>query len=73
VTALVRVPFTNDQVASLNAYQAAGSAHPFTCGTDGCREVLRAERDGWCCPRCGYSQDWAHVFMADWSWHHPPM
>jgi hypothetical protein len=67
----VSVPFSDDQVASLNAYQAAASGHPFTCGTDGCREVLRAERDGWRCPRCGYWQGWAHAFMADWSWRRP--
>jgi hypothetical protein len=30
----VSAPFTDDQVASLNAYQAEGAWHPFTCGID---------------------------------------
>ena len=42
----VSAPFPDDQVASLNGCQAAGCSHPFTCGTDGCRAALRAERDG---------------------------
>jgi hypothetical protein len=67
----VSVPFTDDQVASLNAYQEAESCHPFTCGTDGCQAVLRAERDGWRCPSCDCRQGWAHRFMADWSWRRP--
>ena len=53
VSEAVSAPFTDDQVASLNAYQAAGSGHPFTCGPDGCQAVAQAERDGWRCPRCG--------------------
>jgi hypothetical protein len=64
----VSAPFTDDQVASLNAYQGAEHWHPFTCGADGCRAVLRAEPDGWRCPSCGHRQRWAHRFMADWSW-----
>jgi hypothetical protein len=67
----VSAPFTDDQVASLNACQAEVSWHPFTCGTDECRAVLKAEPDGWRCPRCGYRQGWAHGFMADWSWRGP--
>ncbi|MFI6302150.1 hypothetical protein ACIBCH_09785 [Amycolatopsis thailandensis] len=58
-------------VAALNAFQERGEFHPFTCPrehfTDG--EVkLRATRKGWVCtaaPACGYTQDWAHAFMAD--------
>ncbi len=64
-------PFTDEQVASLNAYQEAGTGHPFTCGGQDCREILRAERDGWRCLRCDYRQGWAHAFMADWSWQRP--
>ena len=67
-------PFTADQIASLNAYQVAGVMHPFTCGGgqphghSGIR--LIAAEDGWHCASdtCGYRQDWAHAFMADWSW-----
>lgn len=69
-----RVPFTLDQAASLNAYQASGSFHPFTCGNDLCpgtggeHAVLVAGEDGWHCPACTYTQDWAHEAMADWQW-----
>lgn len=61
--------FTDDQVKSLNEYQAAGIMHPFTCG-NGCRNsVLQATNEGWICPGgCGYTQDWAHGFMANWEW-----
>lgn len=58
--------WTEDQVASLNGYQGCGWYHPFTCA---CRAVLVAEPSGWRCPNgCGYTQDWAHAHMADWSW-----
>jgi ribosomal protein S27AE len=68
---IVRAPFAAEQVASLNGYQADGTFHEFTCGNDGCPEVqavLVAHADGWHCPACGYTQDWAHEFMADGSW-----
>jgi len=64
----IAAPFSDDQVASLNAYQASDSFHPFTCGSLECREVLQADSDGWSCAKCSYRQDWAHEFMADWSW-----
>jgi hypothetical protein len=69
----VVAPFTLDQVASLNAYQVAGVMHPFTCGghTHGHGGIrLIAAEDGWRCASddCNYRQDWAHSFMADWSW-----
>lgn len=64
----VSAPFTDDQVASLNVYQADRVAHPFTCGGAECREVLRATPRGWVCPGCDYRQEWAHSFMADWTW-----
>jgi len=67
----VVTPFTADQVVSLNAYQVAGVIHPFTCGANGCHGIrLIAARDGWHCASdtCDYRQDWAHAFMADWSW-----
>ena len=67
--AKVSAPFTAEQVASLNAYQAEGVGHPLTCGGRECREVLRATPTGWVCPRCDYRQGWAHSFMADGLWH----
>jgi hypothetical protein len=61
--------FTQDQVDSINGYQVCGMWHPFTCGHnhDGER-VLVATLTGMKCPTCDYTQDWAHGFMADWSW-----
>lgn len=65
----VLAPFTADQVASLNAYQVAGVCHPFTCGNDSGHHVLVAFFDeGWRCLDCDYTQNWAHAWMADWSW-----
>ena len=62
--------FTEDQVASLNAYQESGVFHEFTCGGEKCRRALVATTEGWRCPdpECDYTQDWAHSWMMDWSW-----
>ena len=67
----VQAPFTAEQVASLNGYQRSGTFHEFTCGNDECPVVhatLVAAEDGWHCPSCTYTQDWAHNWMADGSW-----
>jgi hypothetical protein len=68
-----RAPFTPEQVESLNAYQRSGDWHPFTCGR--CGAALAADTHGWLCPTpaCLYQQDWAHPFMADWSWRRVPV
>lgn len=73
---VTRVPWGPDQVDSLNAYQAEAPMHPFTCinrGDDGhpFEGLLLATPSGWVCPDCDYRQDWAHAFMADWSWRAP--
>jgi len=68
---LLQAPWTAAQVDNLNAYQAAGYFHPFTCGRrDEHRDnpgVLVATVDGWHCPAdgCPYVQTWAHGFMAE--------
>lgn len=69
----VYVPFTLDQVASLNAYQKSGVFHPFTgrnyMAPEGQDDVLIATADGWHSqydPE--YHQTWAWSWMADWSW-----
>jgi hypothetical protein len=62
----VFAPWSIDQVASLNAYQASGHFHPFTC--DRGAHVLVATPQGWICPQDDYTQAWAHDFMLDWSW-----
>jgi len=71
-----KAPWTDDQVASLNAYQACDQHHPFTCGErepDGSPHVLQACSNGWFCPKCvavgkSYRQDWCHDWMANWTW-----
>lgn len=65
-------PWTDDQVASLNAFQAAGRVHPFTGDTPeggGERPVLIATNAGWVEYDGGpIYQTWAHSWMTDWSW-----
>lgn len=72
-------PWTAEEVNALNAFQTQGRFHPFTCGGDrgddahtdyaeahGDRDrgLLVATEQGWKCPVCSYTQDWAHQFMA---------
>lgn len=74
--AQVSAPFSEDQVLSLNEFQQSNFVHPFTCGsghrTDEAhgeeRGRLLATTAGWVCPPCGYTQDWAHDWMANWDW-----
>ena len=76
---IITAPWTAEQVEALNAYQRGNSFHPFTCGGDRSDDAhvayaaLHHDRDdgllvatagGWHCPVCGYSQNWAHDFMA---------
>jgi hypothetical protein len=76
VSGKVSAPWTPEQVDSLNRYQESGLMHPYTCpnrGTghpDGAadRGVLVATVDGWTCPDCTYTQDWAHPWSADGTW-----
>ena len=66
---LVIVPWTPEQVESLNAYQASGAMHPFTCGNDSTHRILLATPSGWVCSDCDWRQNWAHSWMADWEWN----
>jgi hypothetical protein len=70
--AIIKAPWNDDQVQSLNGFQGVSLFHPFTCGArdaDNSHHVLLATPDGWVCPKCPeYHQDWCHDFMADWSW-----
>lgn len=61
----VVAPFTEEQVKALNGWQQWGQTHPFTC-LEHSTEPLRAKTDGWHCEvaDCGYTQNWAHDFMA---------
>ncbi len=75
---VTKAPWTEEEVANLNAFQESGRFHPFTCGGARCDDAhkayadehggdygqLVATADGWKCPVCDYRQDWAHPFMA---------
>lgn len=62
----VKAPWTIEQVDALNKFQRRGDAHEFTCGHEhGGDKTLFATSDGWRCPHCDYSQDWAHQMMFD--------
>lgn len=63
----ITAPFTDKQVAGLNAYQRNAPMHPFTCVTHS-NEPLVAVRVGWRCRHCDYRQYWAWAWMADTSW-----
>lgn len=67
--AILRAPWTPEQVHALNAFQSGSGMHPFTCGRDhgGQHIALIARTDGWHCsePSCDYRQNWALTFMAD--------
>lgn len=56
--------WTEEEVAALNAHQANGRVHPYTCPGDEPRcknqRNLIATPNGWVC-QCGeYRQGWAH-------------
>lgn len=70
---IIKAPFTEEQVKSLNFYQENQKYHPFTCGSgnriddkhlDG-QGILLATENGWICKYCSYTQNWAHLFMTD--------
>lgn len=67
----VKAPWTADQVASLNAFQADGRMHDFTCNRSYCdSRTLIATASGWYCSgiACSYQQDWAYDWMCNWDW-----
>ena len=61
--------WTEEQVRCLNAYQNHGRYHPFTCPNRGPLHPgeLVAYENGWVCPTCDYTQDWAHDFMLTYN------
>ena len=63
----VKAPWTIEQVTALNEWQQRMDVHPFTCGGpnegDHPTKELIASSEGWYCPHCTYTQDWAHDFM----------
>ena len=69
----IKAPWTPDQVNSLNEFQKSGVMHPFTGNNDMLpdgEDILIAHEDGWhSLNDPNYTQDWAHHWMADWSWY----
>jgi hypothetical protein len=61
---MINAPFTPEQCEKLNILQKCGEFHPFTCGSPNCRADLVATPEGWHCPQCNYTQNWAHNFMV---------
>jgi hypothetical protein len=61
----IRPPWDAATVEALNAFQAAGRMHPFTCGNSSRHRTLVATENGWQCLDCEYTQNWAHEFMTD--------
>ena len=71
----LRPPWSPAIVEQLNAYQRNPAFHPYTCGgkrgdpahveyaerhKQHDTGILVAALDGWRCPVCDYTQDWAH-------------
>lgn len=63
-------PWTDEQVATLNALQDDPQFHSYTCPGDNHREcrthgrMLSATRDGWVCNCGSYKQRWAHAVVS---------
>lgn len=62
---MIKAPWTDEQVATLNYYQESGVFHPYTCGGEKCRADLVATVNGWTCPQCDYTQDWAYPISRE--------
>lgn len=70
--AMIKAPWTQEQVDALQTFQIADCLHPFTCPNDHGDEARRLipTLDGWICRACSYTQDWAHDFMLEtWAGH----
>lgn len=69
-------PFTPEEVASINEFQACDIFHPFTCASGSRTDAahgggpgkLVARESGMFCPSCDYTQACVHDMMADGSW-----
>jgi hypothetical protein len=62
---VLRAPWTPEQVEALNRFQQRGDVHAFTCLNDhgDLGRTLLATEQGWICPHCDYTQNWAHSLM----------
>ncbi len=62
----VKAPFTKEEAEKLNQYQKLGFLHEFTCpNKHPDRTLIAKEGEGWHCPHCDYTQNWAHLFMLN--------
>lgn len=64
-------PFDEQQIASIDGFQACPEFHPYTCCNHQSmrsRTNMLAYRAGLVCPNCGRLQKWAWDFSADGSW-----
>jgi hypothetical protein len=64
-------PWSDKDIAALKRWQQAETVHPFTCieaHQSELQRILVPTKDGWICPTCSYTQNWAHAFML----HEPP-
>jgi hypothetical protein len=71
----VYAPWDDYTVDTLNRFQMSHLWHPFTCPKrdkpghhphkDADLGQLIATPDGFKCPDCHYTQNWAHAFMAN--------
>jgi hypothetical protein len=59
-------PFTDDQVASMNAFQDLRLS--LLCDNDKSHEPLVATSGGWQCVDCDYTSNYAAERVTDWSW-----
>jgi hypothetical protein len=73
----LNAPFDTSACDRLNQFQVGVNSgfhgHPFTCSNrsdgrhgeeGGDLGVLIAIEEGWVCPHCNYTQQWAHAVMA---------
>ncbi len=69
--AIIRAPFTDEQIEALKTFQMADYMHPFTCENNHSTPYVKFDnrlvptREGWICPHCAYTQDWAHDWMLE--------
>lgn len=69
---IIKAPFTEEQIKSLEEWQKGIRFHPFTCCShDGCDRnsqpnngELIPTKDGLICPCGKWKQDWCHDFMV---------
>jgi hypothetical protein len=64
---VIFAPWTDEEVRKLNLWQSLGYVHEFTCKNNhhDKSRTLTATTDGWTCPYCEYTQNWARDSMLN--------